>query len=121
MKIIKVLNQYNYIINSGSVHGVSENDEFIVYLEGEEIIDPDTGKSLGKLEIPKERCVVYNIQDYFTTIRSKAMPKNVLSGSVAYSMKALMGELYQTDESFELIKSDDKKVKVNDLVRKLSK
>ncbi len=37
-------------INAGSVSGVNVGDQFVVYRAGEELIDPDTGISLGSTE-----------------------------------------------------------------------
>ena len=38
------------IINAGEKGGVSVGDRFAVYRAGEELIDPDTGLSLGSME-----------------------------------------------------------------------
>lgn len=40
----------NVIINAGSASGVNNGDRFVVMRAGEELIDPDTGLSLGSLE-----------------------------------------------------------------------
>ncbi len=48
-KIIKVTGPTVYI-NSGSEAGVNVGDVFAVYAKGEELIDPDTGLSLGSEE-----------------------------------------------------------------------
>jgi len=37
-------------INVGAVSGVQNNDQFVVYRAGEELVDPDTGLSLGAVE-----------------------------------------------------------------------
>jgi curli biogenesis system outer membrane secretion channel CsgG len=37
-------------INSGKNHGVEPGEEFVVYRPGEELIDPDTGLSLGSMD-----------------------------------------------------------------------
>ncbi len=37
-------------INVGAVSGVQNNDQFVVYRAGEDLVDPDTGLSLGAVE-----------------------------------------------------------------------
>ncbi len=47
-KVVKVEDGGTMIINAGSNAGVKVGDVLVVYREGEELIDPDTGLSLGK-------------------------------------------------------------------------
>ena len=46
-KVIKVDASGNVVINKGSVAGVKVGDVLNIYRQGEELIDPDTGLSLG--------------------------------------------------------------------------
>jgi curli biogenesis system outer membrane secretion channel CsgG len=48
-KIIKA-DASTIFINAGAASGVNVGDEFVVYRAGEELIDPDTGLSLGSTE-----------------------------------------------------------------------
>lgn len=48
-KIIKVAGSQIYI-NSGAQAGVNNGDVFFVYAKGEDLIDPDTGISLGSVD-----------------------------------------------------------------------
>jgi len=48
-KIIKVVGSQIYI-NSGAEAGIQNGDEFFVYSKGEDLIDPDTGLSLGSVD-----------------------------------------------------------------------
>ncbi len=48
-KVIKVAGNQVYI-NSGSESGVQNGDVFVVYAKGEDLIDPDTGLSLGSVD-----------------------------------------------------------------------
>ncbi|UZR92608.1 CsgG/HfaB family protein [Chondrinema litorale] len=48
----KVVTEKNgaVFINVGSQHGVSAGDVFVIYQKGDELIDPDTGLSLGSMD-----------------------------------------------------------------------
>ena len=48
-KVVMEKNGVVYI-NVGSEHGVSSGDVFMIYQKGEELIDPDTGLSLGSVD-----------------------------------------------------------------------
>lgn len=76
-KIARVNPDGTVIINSGAEAGVQVNDVFVVYHKGEEIIDPDTGASLGS-----EDTKIGTIQVVDNSIgKGKASKCNVLSGS----------------------------------------
>ncbi len=49
-KVIKATPSGKVYINKGSLSGVKIGDVFAVYRKGEELIDPDTGLSLGAEE-----------------------------------------------------------------------
>lgn len=63
-KIASILDEYNVVINVGRLHGVIEGMPFVIYSPGEEEIrDPDTGKSLGCLEIVKGYVRAAHVQE----------------------------------------------------------
>jgi hypothetical protein len=70
IRIVKVINDFDIVINKGSNDGVSEYMNFLVYELGDEIIDPVTNKSLGTLEIAKGKFRVKHIQESLTTLES---------------------------------------------------
>ncbi|ANF51603.1 hypothetical protein A0O34_14310 [Chryseobacterium glaciei] len=65
------IDDYQIIINKGSSDYIENYMRFLVYQEGEIIIDPLTKKQLGKLEIPKGFFKVQHIQEYMTTLISE--------------------------------------------------
>lgn len=69
-KVVKVLNRSEVVVNLGSQAGVGEDDVFVVYAPGEELWDPDTGESLGNLEIVRGRAQATHVQEKLTTLRS---------------------------------------------------
>ena len=58
-KIIKVAGN-NVYINSGAEAGVQNGDVFVVYAKGEDLIDPDTGLSLGSVDTKIGKIKVVN-------------------------------------------------------------
>ena len=69
--VVKVIDDYQVAINRGSNDGVNLGDKFSIYgVSEDEIIDPDSGESLGKLEIFKGSGEVINVQKTMATIMS---------------------------------------------------
>jgi len=58
------------VINRGSDDGVKSGDRYLIYGLGEELIDPETGESLGQLELVRGRGVVVHVQSKMSTLRS---------------------------------------------------
>lgn len=69
-KVVTILNDFSVVINKGSNNGIREDSRFLIVEIGENIIDPDTGKSLGLLEITKGWCKPSHIQENICTIES---------------------------------------------------
>ena len=69
--VIKIINEYKIVINRGSIHGVRPDQRFLIYsLSEEELKDPETGESLGHLEIVKGIGRAIHVQDKLTTLHS---------------------------------------------------
>ncbi|MDC0835643.1 hypothetical protein POG22_22005 [Geitlerinema sp. CS-897] len=69
--VVKVLSDSRVVINRGHEHQLKPNQRFILYrLSSEEIIDPETGESLGYLEEFKGIGKIIHIQDKMTIIES---------------------------------------------------
>lgn len=68
--VAKVRDPYNIVINKGSIDGIRDGQRFLVYAIGEEIIDPGTGLTLGRLEIVKGTGRATHVQDSMATIGS---------------------------------------------------
>lgn len=62
-KVAKILDEYNVIINVGREQGVVQGMRFVVFIEGDEVSDPDTRESLGKWEVVKGQIVATHVQD----------------------------------------------------------
>jgi len=118
MKIVKIIDSDNYVINAGSNQGLRLGDKVVVYLLGEEIFDPESGKSMGILELPKLQCHVTHVQDTMAIIRSNdAKPKGGLPSTI--SMLQMLGGTAGDSSPYNFLSSDQRKVVVGDLVKKL--
>ena len=64
IRVVKVLSPSQIVLNVGTNEKVSIGDEYIVYgLSEDEIIDPETNRSLGRLEIFRGIGTVIYVQD----------------------------------------------------------
>jgi hypothetical protein len=92
-KIAHIIDETHVILNIGSNHGVKLNQIFLIYQEGDEVFDPDTNESLGKVEISKGRINVEHVQDKMaiattgkrepeTTSRSKILSELMVDASI---------------------------------------
>nr|QJS05493.1 hypothetical protein [Psychrobacter sp.] len=69
--VAKVIDDFTLTINRGSDHEITKGDRFLVYsIDPEELIDPETGESLGYLEIIRGTGIAIHVQEKMTTIES---------------------------------------------------
>lgn len=72
----RVVHVFDYneqvVINKGEVDGVKMGDMYLLYELGEEMLDPETLQSLGRLEIVKGKGKVIHVQEKISTIESIA-------------------------------------------------
>lgn len=64
LKIVKILDEYNVIINAGTSNGVLVGNEFqILDKKGSPVIDPDTNEEIGYLDLVKATVQVTEVQE----------------------------------------------------------
>ena len=61
---------FKVIINKGQNDLIFKGQQFLIYEIGEEIFDPETGNSLGEVELVKGRGEVTHVQDNMATLES---------------------------------------------------
>ena len=97
-KVIKVVNDIRIVINKGSENGVCMSDRFLIYRLGEELFDPETGESLGVLELVCGEGKPEHIQEKMTILISSrertSKAKTVIKNSV-------FGPYGQTEEVYD--------------------
>jgi len=75
--VAKVIDDYTVVINHGADKGVKTGDRFLIYfVEKEELLDPETGESLGHLELVRGTGTVTHVQAKLSTIESNRFEKN---------------------------------------------
>jgi hypothetical protein len=95
-KVADLKGDYAVIINRGTENGVEEGMRFIIYTEGEEIRDPDTDDSLGKIDYIKAKVKVkYSAEKYswaetYETIQNPAISS--LMGSFSQGVRATLSK-----------------------------
>lgn len=71
IRVAKVLSGTQLVLNAGSEDGIKSTSTFLIYtIDEEDIKDPITGKSLGKLEYVKGKGQVIHLQEKMCTIES---------------------------------------------------
>lgn len=99
------------VVNLGKAHNVTADSRFLIYRLGQEIKDPDTGESLGNLEIAIGIGKPKHIQDKLTTVVPSEMKRTVQKYEKFVAQ--LMGVEERTVETPILFDAP----KVGDLVR----
>src|SRR5699024_3427214 len=86
-KIVKILDEYNVVINAGTNHDLKQSDQFqIIDKEGSEVIDPDTQEVIGTLDLIKATVEVTELHEKMCICSSKQSIKmNSLLSSTALS------------------------------------
>lgn len=126
-KVVRVLNPFEVVVNLGSLAGVEEEDGFVVYVQGDELKDPDTGESLGTLEIVRGRARATHVQEKLTTLRStetESRPEERRRPILRSPIENLRGlRPFEQQEEFVTeyveVPAPFRKVEVGDLARRL--
>ena len=106
MVVVKVITPRKLVINRGSEDDIRLGQRFIVYILGEQMIDPSDGRELGRLEIVKGRGKVVHLQAKIATIESTEVESSRVrktGGGFSYLMHGSTPELNETfsDAPFE--------------------
>lgn len=74
--VAKVIDDYKLVINRGSEHGIREGQRMLVYcISDEDIKDPETGESLGFLELVRGTGKIIFIQEKISILESDKFHK----------------------------------------------
>ena len=76
-RVAKVLSDSKVIITKGSNDGLTKGQRLCVYSKGEEVVDPETGESLGHIEVIKGNGYIVQIQERISILEAKIDPINL--------------------------------------------
>lgn len=68
--VAQVLNPFTLVMNRGADDNVKVGQRFLVYAIGEDVIDPETRQTLGKLEVVRGTGVVDHLQPKLAVLKS---------------------------------------------------
>ena len=83
IRVAKIIEVDKIVINKGLKDNINQHMEFLVYEDGDEILDPITNKSLGLLENPKGMFKALHIQESMSILLSKTNRPNKLAIGLA--------------------------------------
>ena len=98
-KVIDVLDDTKIVINKGAKDGVIPGSRFLIYREGRELTDPDTGENLGRLELVCGEGEPSHIQDRMTTLTSAKTKTRSAKRVVQSGFIWPREEIYHPEES----------------------
>ena len=85
--IALILDEQRLLINLGKEDGVAIGDKFIIFEDGQEVTDPATNQSLGKLELIKAQVEAVHVQEKLSLVmpikKETTTQTNVLSAVLA--------------------------------------
>ena len=79
-KVARILSDNVVILNVGTAAGVKPGMPFVVLARGEEVTDPETGKTLGRWEAPKGHLRVTHAQENLSTCEGFDPTRHIESG-----------------------------------------
>jgi hypothetical protein len=116
-RVAQVISPTELVINAGSADGIKEGQRYQIYSIGDEILDPETGESLGQLENIKGIGRVVNVQDRMATIESDvAQPTTKFIRRSTSPLYLALGEGWE-ERVPPPVKADFKDPSRGDLVR----
>lgn len=136
-KVVKIISETEVVLGAGANQGVLKGMDYIIYEPCEEIFDPETGDSLGHLEIVKGHVKVDHVMpgiciaktNHRTETRICKSPLTGFSAALAASalygtreIEVKVGDKLQVNENDkdEQYSTADRTVKVGDRARSIS-
>ncbi len=98
-QVAAILDDQRLLINLGIEQGVSINDRFVIFEFGNDITDPETGQSLGKLELIKAQVEAIHVQEKMSLVmpiqKETTTSSSVLSATLAQTHVGSSADLYR--------------------------
>lgn len=127
MKIAKIISTKQIVVNAGSNDGLKVGDklEIIDKFGDEPIVDPDTGESLGTLDLIKGNVIVSKVYPHMAIADSPKVSPLLQAMRPSLLSSPLYGSSYQEDLNVDpsqitggLPEAGDQQIRVGDIVIK---
>lgn len=118
-KVVKIISDYEIVINAGSKQYLTKDQELEIYVPGEEVTDPETGETLGTLDTIKAYLIVKHVFDKMCICENAdSVINNPLLGFsealATHSRRRLNVDTAEISGGLNL----QSRIKIGDLVRK---
>lgn len=70
-KVLKIFDEVSLLVDLGSDDGVKRGDRFVVFEKGGEVVDPDSGKSLGEMESIKAELLAVDVMEHMSVLMTE--------------------------------------------------
>ena len=127
MKIAKIISTKQIVVNAGSNDGLKVGDklEIIDKFGDEPIVDPDTGESLGTLDLIKGNVIVSKVYPHMAIADSPKVSPLLQAMRPGLLSSPLYGSSYQEDLNVDpsqitggLPEAGDQQIRIGDIVIK---
>lgn len=127
MKIAKIISTKQIVVNAGSNDGLKVGDklEIIDKFGDEPIVDPDTGESLGTLDLIKGTVIVSKVYPHMAIADSPKVSPLLQAMRPGLLSSPLYGSSYQEDLNVDpsqitggLPEAGDQQIRIGDIVIK---
>lgn len=121
-RIIRIFSDEEVLLNVGKTDGVEEGIEFVVYSQGEPVVDPITGEDLGPLETVKGRVKVTHVMPKMSgastlTYRITTSPMDQMTAPGWRQWTEIRTRKLSVSEDMIEPVCEDEQVKIGDRVR----
>lgn len=119
IKIVKIINEYQVVINAGSDDLIHDGENLEVFVQGTPIYDPDTDECLGTLDYVKAKLRVINVFPRMSVCENRetqttSILRPIVSVLETTEILPLNIDSKEISGGYEGI---DKKIHIGDLVR----
>lgn len=121
-KVARIDSDTRLILAAGRDKGVKEGMTFVIYELGDEIFDPETSRSLGRIEHIKGRVTVDHVQDHLCIARTKIYERSDSMSDFAKYYGRLLHleqEKLKVESPQPLSKPSELAIRIGDLARSL--
>lgn len=70
-KVLRIFDERSLLVNIGSREGLKRGDSVVVIERGGEVKDPESGESLGDLELVKARLTAVDVQEKMSVLETE--------------------------------------------------